>query len=168
MTAIVITLYDQFGDAEAAIRDLGEAMIPADDVSVIASNLDDRYATRIKAGSPAGAGSAGRLQPPVEIRALSGIGPVVVGGWLAAATTGGGLIDALVQGGIVKKDAQLYLEGIRRGGTIVVVRAEVDAASPIRAILRGRPWVDPAARARAYRDTGWSGFDENAPPYIPD
>ncbi len=168
MTAYVIVLYDRYGDAEAAVRDLDTAAIPADDISVVASNLGDRYATQIKADSPAGAGSTGRLQDVLEIRAIPGVGPVVAGGWLVATSVGSGLIDNLVRGGIAKEEAQVYAEGVRRGGTIVVVRAGLESASQIRAILQGRPWVDPATRGRAYRGAGWSGFDENAPPYIPD
>lgn len=59
-----------------------------------------------------------------------GIGPVVAAGvlatTLAGAATGatGGILGALVDYGISKEKAPVYAESIRRGGTLVSVRAE--------------------------------------------
>lgn len=63
--------------------------------------------------------------------AIPGVGPVVAAGWLIATLTGagigagaGGLIGALTGAGVSHGEANVYAEGIRRGGTLVTVRAD--------------------------------------------
>ena len=95
MHATIIALYDQFGDAAGSIRHLEATGIAADDISVVASNLGDRYATLLKANSRVGAGGGYSLQATLEIRAIRGVGAVAARGWLLAAATDGGLIESL-------------------------------------------------------------------------
>ncbi len=191
MSQTLIALYDHYSDAEAVVRELEAAEVPHGDISVVASNIGDRYATRTKERSEAGTGAAagatlgavvggaGGVLAGLGILAIPGAGPVVAAGWLIAAATGaaggaviggagGGLIGSLVSSGIPKEDAQIYAEGVRRGGTIVTVRVSERIAPRVQSILQSQRRVDPAARGRLYRAAGWTGFDENAPPYIPD
>jgi hypothetical protein len=57
---------------------------------------------------------------------------------------------------------------VRRGGTLVTARVE-DAHAPVaREILQHHKWVDPTARGAAYRESGWTSFDESAAPYTPE
>ena len=74
--------------------------------------------------------------------AIPGLGPVVAAGWLASTALGaavggaaGGLIGALTAAGVSKEDADIYAEGIRRGGTLVTARVP-DAE---RRKVRGNP-----------------------------
>jgi hypothetical protein len=101
--------------------------------------------------------------------AIPGVGPVVAAGWLVALAVGaaggaaaGGLLGGLVGSGISKEHAEVYAEGIRRGGTLVSVRAAEEQVARVESIL-DRNAVDPAARRDHYTSAGWSAYDTNAP-----
>jgi hypothetical protein len=66
---------------------------------------------------------------------------------------------------VPEHDAQFYAEGVRRGGTLVTARVEDTRASAAREILQRFKSVNPAIRGAAYRQGGWTAFDENAPTY---
>ena len=59
----------------------------------------------------------------------------------------------------------VYAEGVRRGGTLLSVRAPNGLVEDIEAILYRHSPVDIHVRGEAYRNAGWTGFDEAAPPY---
>jgi hypothetical protein len=104
------------------------------------------------------------------------VGPVVAAGWLIATAVGaaagavaggavGGMIGALTKSGVSEDDANVYAEGVRRGGTLVTARVDDQRVSQTRDILQHSRSVDLAARRNAYRQSGWSRFDEAAPAY---
>lgn len=95
-------------------------------------------------------------------------------GWLAATAVGavagaatGGIVGALVGAGVPEKDAHVYSESIRRGGTLVSVRTKDADAARVQAILDRYKPIDPVARAAEYHKEGWTTFDPNAPAYRP-
>jgi hypothetical protein len=92
-----------------------------------------------------------------------GLGPLVAAGWLAATLAGagagaaaGGLIGTLTEAGLPDEEADLYAEGVRRGGNLVTVRTEENRAPEAERILDRHNPVDKARRASEYRATGWS------------
>jgi len=108
--------------------------------------------------------------------AIPGLGPVVAAGWLASTAVGaaigavagaatGGLLGALKDAGHTDEEANVYSEGVRRGGTLVSVKADDDDAARIEQILDGRRGIDAQTRGEAYRSEGWSRFDQDAGPY---
>src|SRR5207302_4599362 len=130
------------------------------------------------AGAGVGAllGGTGGLLAGLGVMAIPGLGPVVAAGWLAATAVGavggaavggaaGGIIGALAESGVPEQDAQVYAEGVRRGGTLVTARVDDAAAEAARDIFRRNHAADLAARRVAYRESGWTGFDEAAPAY---
>jgi hypothetical protein len=188
MTRTLTGLYDSYDDAESVVRDLEAAAIPHDHISLVANNEGDRYTNRRKegneAGPGAGIGAAGGavlgggagLLAGLGMLAIPGVGPVVAAGWLLATAAGavaggavggagGGLIGAMVGNGVPEQDANVYAEGVRRGGSLVTVRVEDDQVAHVEAILTQYRRVDPAVRGQAYREEGWSKFDDTAPPY---
>ena len=140
-----------------------------------ADGVDDR-AEGAGAGAGIGAaigGTAGLLAG-LGLMAIPGIGPVVAAGWLAATAAGaltgaaaGGLIGALTQAGVSEEDAEVYAEGVRRGGTLVTARVQDNDRARLQGIL-DRSGVDIGRRREAYRQTGWNRFDEKSQPYTPD
>jgi hypothetical protein len=80
----------------------------------------------------------------------------------------GGLVGSLTGAGVPERDAQFYAEGVRRGGTLVTARVEDARASTAREILQRYKSVDPAVRGAAYREGGWTSFDESASAYTAD
>lgn len=120
-------------------------------------------------------GGAGLLAG-LGMLAIPGLGPVVAAGWLVSTAVGaaigatagaatGGLLGALKEAGHTDEEANVYSEGVRRGGTLVSVKAADDDAARIEQILDGRRGIDARARGEAYRQEGWSRFDQDASPY---
>lgn len=128
-------------------------------------------------GGALGAGAG--LLAGLGMLAIPGLGPVVAAGWLASTAVGaavgaaaggatGGVLGALKEAGHSDEEANVYAEGVRRGGTLVSVKASGDSQARAETILLGHHGFDATARGTAYRASGWSGFDTNAQPYTSD
>jgi hypothetical protein len=187
MTKVLSALYDSYDDAAAAVRELENAGFPNGDISVVASNADNRYAagtqdarsktTRTAEDTAAGIGLVGAatgLLAGLGILAIPGIGPVVAAGWLVSTAAGaaagigigaitGGLVGALTSSGVDERDAHIYAEGVKRGGTLVTVRVPDEETGRAEAILRNGRHVDLYTRALTY-GPGWDRFDESGIP----
>ncbi len=137
---------------------------------------DDRGEGAVKGATTGGILGAGAgLLAGLGLIAIPGLGPVVAAGWLASTATGaaagavaggavGGLVAALTDAGVPEEEAHVYSEGVRRGGTVLVVRADESEVSAIEAALnRYRP-TDIRTRGNEYRQSGWTRFDPNSPP----
>jgi hypothetical protein len=110
----------------------------------------------------------------VTMLALPGVGAVVGVGWLAAllgsmAVGGvtGGLLGALTNAGVSEEDAQVFVEGVRRGGTLVAARVH-QAELPRITALMNQSAVKLEERCDLYRKSGWQSFDPSAVPYTAD
>jgi len=196
MTQTISRLFDSYSDATGAVRALEGTNIPHDDISVIANNGDGSHVGHandgvethdgvndhgdVTRGTSTGAvlGGAGGLLAGLGLLAIPGLGPIVAAGWLAATAAGagigaiggaatGGIVGALKNAGHSDEDAHVYAEGVRRGGTLVSVRAPEERRSEIEAIFDGHGPVDAASRRLAYRETGWTKFEADAPAYDP-
>ncbi|MDB5440439.1 MAG: hypothetical protein JWM33_2866, partial [Caulobacteraceae bacterium] len=87
----------------------------------------------------------------------------------AAGAATGGVLGALKHAGHTDEEANVYAEGVRRGGVLVSVKPDNDAqAAQAERILAANAGVDAAVRGDVYRQSGWSGFDEAAAPYVLD
>jgi hypothetical protein len=137
--------------------------------------VDDRAEGAGKgAGIGAALGGTAGLLAGLGLLAIPGVGPVVAAGWLVATAAGaaaggatGGIVGALSQAGVSDDDAQVYAEGVRRGGTLVSARVPDADRSKYESIL-DRSAVNIAERGKAYRSSGWKSFDANATPYNAD
>lgn len=197
MTVTISRLYNNYTDAEAAITNLEAAGVKHGDISVIASNADEWYkgnsskpgtfpdrnlnnkddraeAAGTGAGLGAVAGGAAGVLAGLGLMAIPGIGPVVAAGWLVSTLAGaaaggaaGGVIGALTQVGVGKDEADLYAEGLRRGGAVVSARIADADATRLRTVM-DRAAIQGTDRAAAYRQSGWKTFDPNATPYTAD
>lgn len=188
MSTIVSRLFDTYEHATSAVAQLEAAGIPHSAISMVANNADDRYSpmaavdtTGASPGAGTGAtvgtviGGGAGLLAGLGMLAIPGIGPVVAAGWLIATVTGagmgaagGGLLGSLVGAGVSETDAHVHAEGVRRGGTLVTVRAEDTQAAMVESMLDKANAVDTTSRGDVYRQEGWSRFDEAAPAYRSD
>jgi uncharacterized protein (TIGR02271 family) len=81
----------------------------------------------------------------------------------------GGLVSTLVDTGVPEDDANVYAEGVRRGGALVTVQTDDDALAMQAADIMDRHNVqDIDNLGRDYRSSGWSRFDPNAGDYTSD
>ena len=182
MTTTVSRLYDTYPAAQRAVSELEAAGLSHSDISIVANNSDNWHGRDEKAadgaktgaGIGAGLGGAAGLLTGLGLLAIPGVGPVVAAGWLVATAVGvaagaatGGLVGALTETGMSKEDANIYSEGVRRGGTLVSAKVEDGATAKYEAIL-DRSSVNIADRGAAYRKAGWQTFDPAAKPYDAD
>jgi len=192
MTKTITRVYDDYASAEETVAELKGAGLGDSHIGLVASNADGWHRPGAKSVSPihdkdrdgkddrsegaatgggVGAilGGAAGAAAGLGMIAIPGIGPVVAAGWLAALAAGavgggvaGGLIGALVESGTSKENAQLYAEALRRGGAIVTAKVSDDDEAQYTAIMDERAF-DVTARANAWRDSGWTGYDPEAP-----
>lgn len=190
MAKTVVGLFDRFDEAQNVVQDLVESGFQASNISVLSRDAHGEHAPHVKKGKdrlPEEVGTMGAVGGSifggitgilVGIGALTipGVGPVVaagpflsvlgstlIGAGLGAAA--GGLVGALVGAGLPKEDANYYAEGVRRGGTLVLVDAAEDMARPAADIMQRHNAVDIDTRAEEWRRSGWTGFDPHAAPY---
>jgi len=132
----------------------------------------------IGAGASTGAaiGGVGGLLAGLGLLAIPGLGPIVAAGWLASTAVGaaigagvgaaaGGLVDALRNEGHSEDEANVYSEGVRRGGTLVSARVSDDRVDEVESVLEDNGGVDAETRGTDYRRSGWTAFDREAAPY---
>jgi stress response protein YsnF len=188
MTKTVVALYESFSAARRAVEELKAAGIPDSSISIAAHDRDERYARELgveqrhdsKAddgagtGATAGAviGGGAGLLAGLGMLAIPGIGPIVAAGPLVAALTGagvgaatGGIVGGLVGLGIPEDHANRYAEGVRRGGALVTVTTDENDAARVESVLDRHDPVDVDERHQSWKKSGWSRFDEKAPPH---
>jgi hypothetical protein len=179
-TRTIARLFDEYADATHAVRELEYFGIPRDDISLVANNAEQRMVkegggneavpgAEIGAGVGAVAGGGAGVLTGLGLLAIPGVGPVVAAGWLVALAVGaaggaaaGGILGGLVGAGIDSEHANVFVEGVRRGGTLVTVRVPDERVAEVDAIL-DRNAVDPASRRAEYTAVGWSAFDPEGP-----
>jgi hypothetical protein len=191
MSKTITRLFDDYSDATTAVRDLEAFGIDHSDISIVANNAHGHHDTDghdginddgdVTRGTTTGAllGGAGGLLAGLGLLAIPGLGPIVAAGWLAATAAGAGigaiggaatgsLVGALKNAGHSDEDANVYSEGVRRGGTLVSAKVPDDQAAQAEAVLDRNKAVDTSVRGAAYRDSGWTSFDADAPAYTSD
>lgn len=185
MTETITRMYDTYQHAIDATNGLKNRGFTDDQISLVAhaDNRDvdaDDAASAAGEGAGVGAGVGGALGAGaglltgLGLMAIPGVGPVVAAGWLVATAAGavagalaggaaGGIVGSLMDSGVPEADAHVYAESIRRGGSLVTVRAPDDLAPEAIRILDSFGPVDPAVRGAEYRRDGWERFDETTP-----
>jgi len=166
MGKIVTRLYDSFERAEQAVLELERAGIAQGDISLVShqSGVKDAPASvrelrDMTASEASGTGVAAGATLGGLLGAAAGR---VVGG------SAGGIVGALTNAGVSEEEADVYAEGVRRGGTLVSVNVSDEQAVSVEAVLDRFEHVELGRRREAYRSTGWTHFDEQAPVYSDD
>jgi hypothetical protein len=173
----ITRLYDSYGDAVAVVNALEAADIrPNREISLLANEnargrdtTDPTHRTEHHTEAGPGAaigGTAGGIVgilTGLGLLAIPGVGPLVAAGWLVTTLAGagvgaaaGGLIGGLVNAGVSRDEAEVYEEGVRRGGTLVAVKAEDADVPRVEEIMNSRqskPWQ---AHRDEYAGKGWT------------
>jgi len=191
MAETVVRLYDDISDAYRVVDELVQAGYSRDDITLMAYDPEGEYAdyvdvnydqagdvgeeAAVGAGVGAVIGGLGGLLIGLGALTIPGLGPIIAAGPIAAALIGagtgatvGGLVGALVETGVPEETAQYYAEGVRRGGTLVVVRATADLVSRTQEVMDQYGAVDIADRSASWRARGWQGYNAEADPYTAD
>jgi hypothetical protein len=181
MSKTVVALFRNAEDAQKALSELAEQGFNPGDISLIAHDgsgkysklLEDGSRERHEVGSAAGTGaaigSAAGLMLGLAALAIPGIGPIVAAGPMAAALTGagigaaaGGILGSLVELGVPHSEAGYFAEGLKRGGTLLVVHCNEDEVDRAERILNRNGAQDIDEHAEEWRKSGWSGFDPHS------
>lgn len=174
MPLTITRSYEDYATAAAVVEQLGNAGFSDSDISVIGRREDhDDSNAGEGAGIGAGVGGAAGLLAGLGMIAIPGIGPVVAAGWLAATAAGaaagaaaGGIIGAMTSAGVDEREAHVYAESVRRGGSVVSLRTSEARAPEAEAIMDRATPIDMATRRADYEREGWTQFDANATPYV--
>ena len=168
----VIGLFDHHTDADRAMNELLVRGFDRDDISLVVREQVVRepaapVAPNTDAGFTGGAAVGGLAGLMVGLGALAipGIGPVIatgsLGTTLLATATGaalggvtGGLLGALLDLGIPQEEAYFYVEGVKRGGVLLVVRADDECAPEALNIMHSFNAVDMESRGAESRRNG--------------
>jgi len=131
VTITLAALFHQLADARNATQELVESGFSQESISLVASHPDTMRPAVQDAEKGALIGGLAGLFLGLSELAVPGVGLVLVGGWLAATLLGagvgaaaGGMVGLLVEAGISHEQAGQFAEKIRRGSTLVLVKAE--------------------------------------------
>jgi hypothetical protein len=109
-------------------------------------------------------GGLGGILVGLGALAIPGLGPVIAAGPIVAGLAGagvgaaaGGLVGGLVGWGIPEDEAKGYAEGVRQGGTLVMVRATEGQIEKIEEIMNRHYLVNLQERPAASRRQGQAG-----------
>lgn len=179
MTKTIVALYDHRSEAETASRDLQAAGFESSAVEILS------HADLTSGGWSGGSGTSGlgTTTGDSSVGAASGMAPTDLStGYVASpntvpgssmgtgmgattGTTAGGILTRLSGWGIPNHDAQVYAEGVRRGGSLLKLRLDEEDVDRAMEVLERGNVVDVEERGTAYRESGWTGFDEGADYY---
>jgi hypothetical protein len=127
------------------------------------------------AGYGAVLGGIGGLLLGMALLPVPGIGPIVAAGPISSALMGavaggvvGGLLGALTSIGVPEEHANYYAEGVRRGGTLVIVKTVASMIDRASTVLNRHSPVDVQQRVSSWRQGGWNSYDSRAPLYTPE
>lgn len=177
----VAGLFDHMNEAEGAVRELTANGFSPENISIVAHDGREERGDKILADSSradaAGVGATGGavlgglagIVLGLGVLAIPGLGPIIAGGPLIAGLTGasvgaalGGLAGGLTEMGVPEEEARFYAEGVRRGGTLVVVNAAGDHDFTAADIMRRNGAVDIDQRR-----VEWNGQPEHVQPSRP-
>ena len=165
MTKTVAGLYEDFAKARQAMSSLVEKGFERVKISLMAKDINgiyDRYLQEAQASDNAGdKGNDLRSYTLPGIGSMVGTGPVIMTG----EEKGGGILHALIQAGIPQVDAEIYAEGIRRGGTLVLIFTEDEQAEEAVGVLNQFHPLSHQQIAISWRKQYWQGFDGNGEPF---
>jgi Uncharacterized protein conserved in bacteria len=144
----IVALYDDLSSAERVLGDLQAANLRQDFTMMGADSA--------KLGAGTVAGDDGRLES-----------------WRHAADFGQDpnfdardkRVSMLTRMGVTRDDAEVFAEGVRRGGVLLVGRVEDSMCDRALDIVEQHGPVDIGHRGQSYRESGWTGYDANATDY---
>ncbi|MBK3774604.1 hypothetical protein GAY31_10600 [Azospirillum brasilense] len=144
----IVALYDDLSGAERALSELEAANLRQDFTMMGADSA--------KLGSSASLATENRLES-----------------WRHAADFGQDpnfdardrRVSMLTGVGVTREDAEVFAEGVRRGGVLLVGRVEEAMCDSALTVMQRHGSVDIPGRAQSYREAGWSGYDAGTADY---
>lgn len=195
MAKTIVGLYDHLSQARAAVQDLVDEGFERENISLVANASAEQYARyfddegvyrtdlhddELTSGEGAAAGASigaviggvGGLLMGLGLLAVPGVGPALAAGPIVSTLVGagigaatGGIIGALVNHGVPEDEAGYYAEGVRRGGSLIMLTVDEDRVAEVEGIMNAHAPVDIEERVSSWRDEGFETYDPEAEPY---
>jgi hypothetical protein len=140
----IVTLYERFSQAEAAIRDLVSTGVPSREIGILAHNPRSEPIVE----------KTHKLCRGARFVRLSETGPAIA----ACAVldlierTPDRFTQALEEVGVPTAHAEIYADGVQCGGTLVTVRANDGGIEPVMAALGRHEPIDITSRSARTRE----------------
>lgn len=184
----VVGLFEHLEEADRAVAGLKEAGFSDEDISVlargdVAGELPEKQKTfkdvieTVGAGAAGGGVLGGVIGSLVGLGVLTvpGLGPAFVAGSLAvtlgsaAAGAGvgaatGGLVGGILGLSIPEEEAEVYAEGVKRGGILITIQAPDPQADQAYLIMEENNALDLNTLRARWEQEGWTGFEVEEPP----
>lgn len=160
----IVGLYDEYDQAKETYRDLVKAGFKRDNISLFANNREGEQDAK---GGFFKDLFGGGSEADWRRTNLPGIGSVSSTGSLAEQMTdlNESLVTVLMEYGVPDPDAQMYAEGLRRGGNLIVLFSEEEDHQKAIQIMSEHNPVDIGQRMEIIKQKeNWRGFDERANP----
>lgn len=182
----VVGLFESYEDANDAVIELGNSGYTKDQIdimvreNVVKDKLQNQTVEKdvgegTVSGARAGALVGGIAGTILGVGALliPGVGPVITLGTLSTAigsaavgagvgAAGGGVLGSLTGLGLPKEEAEVYAEGVKRGGILVVVDAT--ERDTVEEIFHSHNAVNVQSARSKWSASGWKNFDESVNP----
>lgn len=186
MEQYILGLFDTRDEAEDAAAALAKADIPGVEFGIFGRHEDFRDGLDVdseeegiakSAGIGAAAGGASGALVGLGVGAslfmVPGIGQAFAIGALATsiaaglASTGigaafGGFMGALLGYGASEEDANFYVEGLKRGGALLVVQSDSAHAAEISGHLKEAGAINVERRRQEWLAEGWTGHVDDS------
>jgi uncharacterized protein (TIGR02271 family) len=147
----IVGLFDDHSNGVATVRELETSSLGRDNINIIA-------------GQGAGHSASENMHTNEASLTIPDVGPVTAAGPLVRNGIGdgpgavaGGFISALAGAGVPAEHARYYAEGVRRGGTLVVVTASDSESEGVMDVMNRHHPVDIEDRAAAWRENRGAG-----------
>ncbi len=182
----VIALFDTFEAAQSAVVDVIKAGAARNRIGMLANRsegnqpgllsnpayareqleADSDTQSGIVTGAEVGIGIGCILGFLASSVAVPGIGLLLAGGTLISVAGGaavfgciGAAIGKMTDHNVSDRDAKLYEEGLKRGGTLVTVHVDAGESDTMEKIFKRHGAVDIEDRAPDWMAAGWFTFD---------
>lgn len=190
MSQIIAAVFPDLESAHHAVHDLQAYGVPLDRVSILSHQSLEQVVEHTQSQSAADEGPDGIGQGvamgaaggavagavvSLALAAVPGIGWILAAGPLlsvlstaaigaGAGAAAGGLNAALSAQGL-GDDADVFVEAVRRGGTVVMLEAASSDCDDIERIMGRHDLVDIDLAVERWREQGWTRFDPSAEPF---
>ena len=142
----IVGLFDDHSNGVATVRELENSNLGRDNINIVA-------------GQGAGHRASEGMHASESAVIIPDVGPVTAAGPIVGDGIGmgpgaraGGFVGALTGAGVPTEHARYYAEGVRRGGTLVVVTASDEESERVMDVMNRHHPVDIEDRAAAWRE----------------
>jgi hypothetical protein len=151
MTKTIVAFFDDFEVAKEAMNDLVRSGFQRKDISLLANHV------------------AGQVK---DMKLISGMNSMMIAGVGSSAVVGpmgamidDGFVSALNRMGLPDNEADMYAEGVRRGGVLLAIEVADDADKKGVQIINQHHPKDIESRSTFWREKeGWEHFDSQRKP----